>query len=118
MVVRVIGATERAPQLLASLDASERRRWQAELERHQHACGCAEATVGLFVAVAVVGLCAWAGWLPGAWWQASLVWLWVVLAGAVIGKLAGKARGRRRAHRLLTELAELVAQRHGGRRAP
>lgn len=102
---------------VAELDCVEQRHWEDQLNRALQACGCAESTAGVLMAVlACVGsFVGGAAWLPQTGWAMAGAALGSVIAGALIGKATGVLRGRWNAHRLSIKLARLVVQRRFGR---
>jgi anaerobic C4-dicarboxylate transporter len=85
------------------MDSTEKEEWARRLRRTQHPCGCKSgaifmllAIVGWPVRVAITGLSLTLTGLASS----LLTYLAVVVASALIGKLAGIAVGRLR-HRYL-----------------
>lgn len=69
-----------------------RQQWEGELNRHYHACGCQASAAALLVALMLAVL--WAGYrvINAQMELGSAAWtvLVVAVAGAVLGKLAGR----------------------------
>lgn len=91
----------------------ERERWERELNRSYHACGCDTGAKGLLLAL-VPGVAAGASGLSREAYTglgAAGVGLGFALAGAVLGKLVGLVRAQRRLSRVAAEIQGAVRER-------
>lgn len=88
-----------------------REKWQRELNRSYHACGCDTGAKGLLIGLLAGLIAAAAGSAPWFSWQAAGIVFGSALAGAAIGKIIGLARAQIRLGRTIREIAAAVRPR-------
>lgn len=86
-------------------------KWQRELNRSYHACGCDTGAKGLLLGLLAGLIAAAAGSAPWLSWPAAGLVFGTALAGAAIGKLIGLTRAQLRLTRTVREIAAEVRPR-------
>jgi len=88
-----------------------RERWQRELNRSYHACGCDTGGKGLLIGLLAGLIAAGIGSVPWFSWQVASIVFGSALAGAAIGKIIGLAHAQIRLTRTAREIAAEVRPR-------
>ncbi len=84
----------------------ERTRWEKELNRHYHACGCDTGAKGLLISLLAGSTWAGYSYSQGSWGAgfAAGVALSITIGGAMIGKLSGLMRANRKLKQTISEI--------------
>lgn len=82
-----------------------REKWQRELNRSYHACGCDTGAKGVLIGLLAGLIAAGLDGAPWLSWQAAGVVFGPALAGALIGKIIGLVRAQFRLTRTVREIA-------------
>ncbi len=88
-----------------------RERWQRELNRSYHACGCDTGAKGLLIGLPAGLVAAALSGAPWLSWRAAGIAVGAMLAGAAIGKIVGLARAQIRLTRTAREIVAEVRKR-------
>jgi hypothetical protein len=95
---------------IAGLQSEGRRRWEFEINRFYHDCGCSAGTIGLFIAVLAFVLLDASSQVTfrSFSWRDIVAFLAACILGAAVGKAIGlwraRAKLRESVRRLILEL--------------
>jgi hypothetical protein len=91
---------------LPTLGAEESTRWQREINKILHTCGCSEATAALLITMGLISIYIWFNW--GVVKSAPFFSFALGIAVCATSIAAGKAFGKFRARRHLVESVRLL----------